>query len=81
MSSLPTVEIVDLRRVGAGPGGERLLSVNLHRALERTLAAREQAILFLNRRGFAPSVICDACGAIAECPNCSVALTLHRSRR
>jgi primosomal protein N' (replication factor Y) len=79
VSSLPKVEIVDIRRVGAGPGGERLLTVNLYRELERTLAAKEQSILFLNRRGFAPSLVCDECGVIAECPNCSVALTLHRS--
>jgi primosomal protein N' (replication factor Y) len=39
-----------------------------------------QAILFLNRRGFAPSLICESCGTIVHCPNCAVALTLHRSR-
>lgn len=77
---LPKVEIVDLRRVGAGPAGDKLLSLPLHRALERTLLAKEQAILFLNRRGFSPSVICEACGHVLECPNCAVALTLHRSR-
>jgi primosomal protein N' (replication factor Y) len=77
---LPKVEIVDLRRIGAGPSGDRLLSLPLHRALEKTLEAREQAILFLNRRGFSPSVVCDACGHVLECPNCSVALTLHRAR-
>jgi len=76
---LPQVEIVDLRRVGPGPGGERLLSLPLFRALERTLAAKEQAILFLNRRGFAPSLLCEECGAMCQCPNCSVALTLHRA--
>jgi primosomal protein N' (replication factor Y) len=80
-SVLPKAEIVDLRRIGPGPGGERLLSLPLFRALEETLRAREQAILFLNRRGFAPSVLCGACGKIAECPNCAVALTLHRARR
>jgi primosomal protein N' (replication factor Y) len=79
-SLLPEAGIVDLRRTGPGPGGERLISVPLFRALERTLEAREQAILFLNRRGFAPSVVCEACGKIAECPNCAVALTLHRAR-
>jgi primosomal protein N' (replication factor Y) (superfamily II helicase) len=79
-AALPEVEIVDLRRVGAGPSGDKLLSLPLNRALERVLAARQQAILFLNRRGFSPSVVCDACGAVAECPNCSVALTLHRAR-
>jgi primosomal protein N' (replication factor Y) (superfamily II helicase) len=79
-SQLPEVEIVDLRRLGPGLGGERLLTLPLVRALERTLAAKEQAILFLNRRGFSPSLVCNSCGEISECPNCSVALTLHRAR-
>jgi primosomal protein N' (replication factor Y) len=79
-SALPATEIVDLRRTGPGPGGERLLSVPLYRALEETLDRREQAILFLNRRGFSPSLLCEACGTITECPNCAVALTLHRAR-
>jgi primosomal protein N' (replication factor Y) len=76
---LPAVEIVDVRRVGAPPLGHKLLSLPLYRAIERTLAAKKQTILFLNRRGFAPSLVCEACGQFAECPNCSVALTLHRS--
>ncbi|HMR74231.1 MAG TPA: primosomal protein N' [Polyangiaceae bacterium] len=75
---LPKVEIVDLRRVGAGPSGHRLLSLTLHRALERTLEAKEQAILFLNRRGFAITLLCSSCGKLSECPNCAVSLTLHR---
>jgi primosomal protein N' (replication factor Y) len=79
-ASLPKVEVVDLRRVGAGPSGDRLLSLPLHRALERTLAAHEQAILFLNRRGFSPSLVCEECGHVVECPNCAVALTVHRAR-
>ncbi len=77
---LPKVEIVDLRRVGAGPAGDKLLSLPLHRALERTLAAKEQSILFLNRRGFSPSIVCEECGHVLECPSCAVALTLHRAR-
>jgi primosomal protein N' (replication factor Y) len=77
---MPAIEVVDLRRVGAGPGGDRLLSLTLFRALETVLERKQQAILFLNRRGFAPSLLCGTCGAPAECPNCSVALTLHRSR-
>ncbi|HET7543930.1 MAG TPA: primosomal protein N' [Polyangiaceae bacterium] len=77
---LPEVEIVDLRHVGPGPGGDRLLSLTLFRALEACLSRREQAILFLNRRGFSPSLICGSCGEIVRCPNCSVSLTLHRAR-
>src|SRR5262249_29424089 len=70
---LPEVTLVDLRRMGAGPTGDKLLSLPLHRALEATLAAGEQAILFLNRRGFAPSVVCDGCGTVATCLACSAA--------
>jgi primosomal protein N' (replication factor Y) (superfamily II helicase) len=80
-SALPAVTLVDLRRVGAGPGGNRLLSLPLYREIERVLAARGQAILFLNRRGFAPSLLCEACGKVTECPSCAVALTLHRAGR
>jgi primosomal protein N' (replication factor Y) len=80
-AGLPEIEIVDLRRMGPGPTGDRLVTLPLKRALEATLAAKEQAILFLNRRGFAPSLICDDCGTIANCPDCSVALTVHRSFR
>jgi primosomal protein N' (replication factor Y) len=75
---LPRVELVDLRRIGPGPTGDRRLSVPLHRAIEETLAAREQAILFLNRRGFAPSVRCESCGRGVTCDSCSVALTFHK---
>jgi primosomal protein N' (replication factor Y) len=80
-AAMPEIEIVDLRRMGPGPTGDRLVTLPLKRALEVTLAAKEQAILFLNRRGFAPSLVCDDCGTIANCPDCSVALTVHRSQR
>jgi primosomal protein N' (replication factor Y) (superfamily II helicase) len=75
---LPRVDVIDLRRIGAGPTGDRRLSVPLHRAIEAALRAREQVILFLNRRGFAPSVRCQACGQVATCGACSVALTFHK---
>jgi primosomal protein N' (replication factor Y) len=76
--SLPQVEIVDLRRIGPGPTGDKRLSLPLHRAIEATLQRKEQIILFLNRRGFSPSARCESCGALAECPNCAVALTYHK---
>ncbi|MEM7135552.1 MAG: primosomal protein N' [Myxococcota bacterium] len=78
---LPEVEVVDLRRHRQGPTGHRLLSGPLHSAIGDCLGSGYQAILFLNRRGFAPSVRCLACGSVAECPACSVALTEHRSQR
>ena len=76
--AMPKVEIVDLRRIGAGPTGDKRISLPLHRALEKTLADKGQAILFLNRRGFSPSVRCEACGEMTSCPQCSVALTFHK---
>jgi len=75
---LPRVELVDLRRMGSSAIGDKRISMPLYRAIEGTLAAREQAILFLNRRGFAPSVRCEACGRVASCSDCSVALTFHK---
>lgn len=74
---LPKVEVIDLRHVGPGPSGSPKISLPLHRAIEATLAAKEQAILFLNRRGFAPAVICEKCGELRRCPDCDVSLTLH----
>lgn len=78
MRELPPVEIVDLARHSKGPSGDSRLSAPLHRAIEKTLAAGDQAIVFLNRRGFAPSLRCEACGEIERCPACSVPLTEHR---
>ncbi|RLB59116.1 MAG: primosomal protein N' [Deltaproteobacteria bacterium] len=77
-ATLPAVEIVDLKRIGAGPSGDRLVSLPLHRAIEQALAAGEQTIIFLNRRGFSPAVVCEACGVVMSCKLCSVALTYHR---
>lgn len=54
-----------------------VLSLPLQRAIEQTLHNKEQVIVFLNRRGFAPSVQCSICGQIVQCPTCSVATTLH----
>jgi primosomal protein N' (replication factor Y) len=77
---LPEVEIVDLRKHRHGPSGHPLVSGPLHMALDRCLQGGHQAILFLNRRGFSPSVRCVGCGMIVECPACSVALTEHRGQ-
>ncbi len=75
---MPRVDLIDLRRIGPGPTGDKRISMPLFRAIEGALAASEQVILFLNRRGFAPGVRCEACGHIAVCDACSVALTFHK---
>ncbi|MXW18272.1 MAG: primosomal protein N', partial [Gemmatimonadetes bacterium] len=59
----------------------RILSPTLAEAIQRRLARREQTILLLNRRGYATFALCESCGAVGECVDCSVSLTLHRARR
>ncbi|HEY6098657.1 MAG TPA: primosomal protein N', partial [Anaeromyxobacter sp.] len=79
---LPKVELVDLRRLRR-PGQDMapaLFSPRLAAALEETVAAGQQAILFLNRRGYETLVLCEACGADARCTECSVSLTHHARR-
>jgi len=73
---MPSVEIIDLRKYM--PDGEAMLSAPLRLAIGDTLAAGDQTILFLNRRGFATFVLCRACGHAFRCPHCSVSLTYHR---
>ena len=76
---LPPVQVVDLRaELRAGNTG--IFSRALQTALEDTLAAGEQAILFLNRRGAATFVMCRDCGFVIKCPRCSVPLTYHSDR-
>jgi primosomal protein N' (replication factor Y) len=74
---LPSVEILDLRTYQ--PDGEAMLSAPLAQAIAETLAAGDQSILFLNRRGFATFVLCRGCGHAFRCPHCSVSLTYHRA--
>ncbi|HEY7376698.1 MAG TPA: primosomal protein N', partial [Polyangia bacterium] len=75
---LPEVAVVDLRRHPPGPDG--LLSAPLAEALGAALAAGEQSILFLNRRGFSTLLLCHACGHVVRCPSCAVSMTYHRGR-
>ncbi len=72
----PHVAAVDMRDVGLPAGS--WLSPELVRAMRETLAAGEQAMLFLNRRGYAPLTLCRNCGFRFECPNCSAWLVEHR---
>ena len=75
---LPLVEIVDLTKHRSGPGGQNLIMMPLYEALKETVARGEQAILFLNRRGFAPALLCSGCGELLRCDSCAVSLTYHR---
>jgi len=75
---LPEVTIIDLKRSPPGPDG--VLSSPLAEALGAALAASEQSILFLNRRGFSTVALCRACGHVVRCPSCSVSMTYHHAR-
>jgi primosomal protein N' (replication factor Y) len=76
--ALPRVEIVDRREV-LRAGGDPILTPPLVEALGARLGRGEQALLLLNRRGYATSLLCRECGMQASCPNCSVSLTVHRA--
>lgn len=76
---LPTIEVVDIkdlrrRKLMSGPFSPRLIA-----AVRDALQRGEQAILFQNRRGFAPMIECRTCGWVPHCPNCDVSLTYHKS--
>ena len=74
---LATVTVVDMREEYAAAGPDVVLSRALTQALEARLERREQALVLLNRRGFATSVFCRQCGGTIDCPNCSVSLVVH----
>lgn len=76
---LATLASVDLKRTPPVRG--KWLSPPVVEAMKATLAAGEQALLFLNRRGYAPITLCRACGHGIECPQCSAWLVEHRFRR
>ena len=76
---LPTIEVVNIkdlrrRKLMSGPFSPRLIA-----AVRDALQRGEQAILFQNRRGFAPMIECRTCGWVPHCPNCDVSLTYHKS--
>lgn len=78
-ATLPDVEAIDLRQ--HPPERGRFVAPPLVEAVHETLARGEQAMLFLNRRGYAPLTLCRACGHRMQCPNCTAWLVEHRARR
>jgi len=71
----PQFELIDLRQYPPVAG----LSEPLRAALADTVARGEQALVFINRRGYAPVVACDACGWLSACPNCAVFAAFHKT--
>lgn len=77
-AALPDLHLVDMRRHPPAWGG--FLSPILLRGIQRTIEKQEQALLFLNRRGYAPLTLCRVCGHRFQCPQCSSWLVEHRFR-
>ncbi len=77
---LPSVEIVDLKEEELMGDVQAPLARKTVDTIRDTLAAGEQVMIFLNRRGFAAFLLCQDCGDVKECPNCSISLTVHRKR-
>lgn len=73
---LPAIEIVNTRQVAQK--GKVMISPQLKEAMQNALADDKQVILFQNRRGYNPYLICGTCGFIPQCDHCAVSLTLHK---
>jgi len=76
---MPMIEAIDMRR--EGPPRGRFIAPRLAEAVTIALERKEQALLFLNRRGYAPLTLCRACGFRLQCPNCDAWLVDHRFKR
>lgn len=76
-SSMPKIEIVDLR-VEFQKQNKSIFSERLKEEIQNSLKAKEQVILFINRRGSASSVVCRDCGNKSSCPNCEIPFTFHK---
>lgn len=79
-SRMPRIEIVDLRKSIKG-FGKNTISPQLREAMNDALKRKEQVILFLNRRGYAPICLCRDCGFIYRCPHCNISLTYHHDSK
>lgn len=77
---LPKTHIIDMRQQ-IKTKSHGILSAPLQEAMAGALGKDEQVILFLNKRGYAGLLLCHVCGLTVECPNCSVAMTLHQGRK
>lgn len=73
IAQLPTMQSVDVRNQIMDGG----ISITLQRMIANTLQAGQQALVFINRRGFAPTLLCHHCGWISHCPHCDARMTLH----
>jgi len=76
---MPQIEIVDLAKEFKA-GNRSMFSISLAKAIEETILRNEQVILFMNRRGYASTVLCRECGEVVVCPKCGIPMTYHKER-
>jgi len=77
--NMPAIEVVSSKSLETIKGtGIRMLTPELQTAIEGALKLKRQVILFQNKRGYAPFLMCTSCGWVPQCSNCSVALTYHK---
>jgi primosomal protein N' (replication factor Y) len=75
--ALPSIELVDIKKQATG---NSILTPYLLNAIKKTVEDKKQVILFQNRRGYAPYIICETCGTIPHCKHCDVTLTYHKAK-
>ena len=78
--AMPVLELIDLKKIATKANQKIALSPQLIAAVETSLAEKKQVILFQNRRGYSPYMICQTCGWIPQCNQCSVTLTYHKAK-
>ncbi|MES2329133.1 MAG: primosomal protein N' [Bacteroidota bacterium] len=77
---LPQISVIDLKKVPTKEKGKIALTPMLISAIETSLQQKKQVILFQNRRGYSPYLICNTCGWIPQCQHCDVTLTYHKAK-
>jgi primosomal protein N' (replication factor Y) len=78
--TLPRVETIDLKQEYRRQRGLAAIGPSLHKAVVECLLRKGQVILLLNRRGFAPAILCPQCGHVEKCNHCDISLTFHKSK-
>ncbi len=76
--SLPRIELIDTKKISGKDRTKIIISAPLKEAMDQSLAAGKQVILFQNRRGYSPYQVCQTCGWIPQCKYCDVSLTYHK---
>ena len=79
-AEMPQIEIVDVKQVVMQDRSKVIVTPHLQEAIQASLAEKKQVILFQNRRGYSPYLLCNVCGWIPQCEHCDVTLTYHKAK-